>query len=132
VPPEQIAAIVPEQVWSQPNPAGQRVHAALSLGVARRAQQLLGPSPLDAELAARRAAADAAIQAPDTMPAARAAACELALRAAAANFVATGANATAAASHASRLLREAAFLLVTGSRPAIKTALLERLAATHG
>jgi hypothetical protein len=66
------------------------------------------------------------------MPAARAAACALALRSAVANFVAAGAVATAAAGHASRLLREAAFLLVTGSRPAIKTALLKRLGATNG
>jgi hypothetical protein len=60
---------------------------------------------------------------PDELPAARAAACELAIRAAAALVVAQGATAILASQDAQRLAREALFLLVFGSRPTIKQAL---------
>jgi len=60
---------------------------------------------------------------------ARAAASELALRAAAALAVRDGGHAVAVDSHAQRLAREAVFLLVFGSRPGIKSALLQRLGA---
>jgi hypothetical protein len=62
------------------------------------------------------------------MPSARAAASELAVRAAAAVAVHTGSAAAVAGSDAARLTREALFLLVFGSRPQIRTALLDRLA----
>jgi len=129
VPAERVAAVVPEEAWSRIDPVGMRIHAAMALGVAARALKLMGPSPLDGELAAHRAAVDEAIAAPETMPAARAAVSELALRAASANFVAAGARATSVVEHAARLMREAAFMLVFGSRAAIKAALLERLGA---
>jgi len=60
---------------------------------------------------------------------ARAAASELAVRAAAALAVRDGGYAVAVDQHAQRLAREAVFLLVFGSRPAIKSALLQRLGA---
>jgi hypothetical protein len=60
---------------------------------------------------------------------ARAAASELALRAAAALAVRDGSRAVTVDQHAQRLAREAVFLLVFGSRPRIKSALLERLGA---
>jgi hypothetical protein len=59
----------------------------------------------------------------------RAAASELALRAAAALTVAAGSRAVRTDEHAQRLLREATFLLVFGSRPPIKASLLDRLGA---
>ena len=62
------------------------------------------------------------------MPAARAAACELAMRAAAALVVTQGATAVLAGQDAQRLAREALFLLVFGSRPTIKRALAGLLA----
>jgi hypothetical protein len=63
------------------------------------------------------------------MAEARAAASELALRAAAALAVRDGGNAVTVDQHAQRLARQAVFLLGFGSRPGIKTALLERLGA---
>ena len=64
---------------------------------------------------------------PGTMAAARAAASALAARAAAALATGHGARAVLRGSHAERLTREALFLLVFGSRPAIKAALTGRL-----
>ena len=84
---------------------------------------------LDA-LAACRARLDAALGTdPGPMVDARAAASELAIRAAAALAVRDGGHAVAADPHAQRLAREAVFLLVFGSRPGIKSALLQRLGA---
>jgi hypothetical protein len=57
------------------------------------------------------------------MPAARAAACELALRATAALVVSQGSTAVLAGQDAQRLAREALFLLEFGSRPPIKESL---------
>jgi alkylation response protein AidB-like acyl-CoA dehydrogenase len=86
---------------------------------------LLGPTGLDDELIERRAALDAADA--DTMAIERAAASELALRAAAALAVHDGSRALRRDEHAQRLLREAMFLLVFGSRQPIKESLLARL-----
>jgi alkylation response protein AidB-like acyl-CoA dehydrogenase len=110
-----------------------RPNGALALGVAGRCLRLVGrgqpADELRAELAAARAALDAGVDAadPDAMPIARAAASELAVRAAAALAVATGSAAALAGSDAERLTREALFLLVFGSRPRIRSALLDRL-----
>ncbi len=122
--------------YSAPGVTGPplRTNGSLALGVAGRCLALIGPGrPADelrAELASDRAALDAAIPSddPTAMPSARAAAAELAVRAAAALAVHTGSAAAEAGSDAGRLTREALFLLVFGSRPAIRTALLDRLA----
>jgi hypothetical protein len=68
----------------------------------------------------------------EALPDARAAACELALRAANALTVAHGSRAIVAGEHAQRLAREALFLAVFGSRPPIKASLLRRLGAPTG
>jgi hypothetical protein len=101
--------------------------------VARRCCRLLGPGPLDDELSARRAELDAAVSG-DTkaMAQARAAASELAVRAAAALAVREGSRSVTSDSHAQRLAREALFLLVFGSRPPIKDALQRLLTHTPG
>jgi alkylation response protein AidB-like acyl-CoA dehydrogenase len=104
-----------------------RLNGSLALGVAGRCCALLGPGPLDAELDAARTALDTAE--PPALPAARAAASELAVRAAAALVAGTGSRSILAGQHAERLARESLFLLVFGSRPAIRTALLRRLGA---
>jgi hypothetical protein len=109
------------------NPAALRIHAALALGVAGRCGRLMGPSGVDDELAACRAALDTAT--PEAMPAARAAASELALRAAAGLFASVGARAVGLGDHPQRLAREALFLLVFGLRAPVKAALLDRLGA---
>jgi len=73
----------------------------------------------DAELTAARTALASAE--PPALPAARAPAAEL--------VTSTGGRSILAGQHAERLAREALFLLVFGSRPAIRTALLQRLGA---
>ena len=102
-----------------------RQNGYLALGVAGRCCRLLGPTPFDAELAGcrdRLGAAEAA-----DIGAARAAAAHLAQRASSALVVASGSRAAVRHEHPERLAREALFLLVFGSRPPIRTALLERL-----
>jgi alkylation response protein AidB-like acyl-CoA dehydrogenase len=106
---------------------GGRPNGSLSLGVARRCLRLMGAGPLDSELEARRRQLDEAKD--RDLAGARAAAAGLALRAAAALIVSQGSTSILAGQHAQRLYREAAFLLVFGSRPATRTALLRRLGA---
>jgi len=114
-------------------PDRMRVNGSLALGLARRCVRLLGPGPLDDELAACRERLDDALTAgPAAMAQARAAASELAVRAAAALAVRDGSRSVAVDQHAQRLAREAVFLLVFGSRPGIKSALLRRLGASAG
>ena len=103
---------------------GLRPNGSLALGVARRCCALIGPSALDDELRGCRAELDAA--ATDAMPTARARASELAVRAAHVLAVRRGSSSALAGDPAERLAREASFLLVFGSRPAIKNALLDR------
>jgi hypothetical protein len=106
--------------------AGLAGNGALALGVAARAiAESRRPGALVDDLDAARAALLAAD--PDGLPDARAAASSLALRAAGRLVVSTGARSVLAGSTAERLLREAAFLLVFGSRPAIRESLLDRL-----
>jgi alkylation response protein AidB-like acyl-CoA dehydrogenase len=105
-----------------------RLNASFPLGVARRCAQLLRPSPLEEQLAACRQQLDTATE--EGFAVARAAANELALRAAHALAVARGSRSALAGDVAGRLTREAAFLLVFGTRPAIKEALF--LALTRG
>lgn len=104
-----------------------RVNGSLALGVAHRCCALVGPSPLDDELVATRVAVDSASD--DEMAAARARASAFAMKAATALVVRTGSRAVGLDDHAQRLHREAMFLLVFGSRPMIKDALLTSLVA---
>jgi alkylation response protein AidB-like acyl-CoA dehydrogenase len=101
-----------------------RLNGSLSLGVAGRCCTLMGPGPLDERLTACRNALDTAT--PETMPAARAAASELALRAAARLIAQSGARSIVMDHHAQRLAREALFLLVFASRASIRSELLKR------
>lgn len=98
-----------------------RANGSLALGVAGRCARLLGPGALDAGIEACRLRLDRA--GPEEMAAARASASELAWRAAGALVVATGSRSVLAGSAAERLAREALFLLVFGSRAAIKAEL---------
>jgi alkylation response protein AidB-like acyl-CoA dehydrogenase len=129
VPDDRVTGTSPHAEWPARDAAGLRPNGSLALGVAGRALRLMGPGPLDDELAAARAALDSGT--PETLPAARAAAAELALRAAATLAVATGSRAVIAGDHAERLVREATFLLVFGSRPAIRDELLRRVAGSQ-
>lgn len=114
----------------RPGSHGLRTNGSLALGVVRRAAAIIGRSPLDSALQAHREALAAA--GPDSIFAARAAASALAVRAAHALAVHRGSRAALRGDVAERLTREAAVLLVFGSRPGIKAALLDAFdAAPH-
>lgn len=125
VPHDRVTIITPPGGSSGPDPSTLRLHAALALGVAGRCCTLLGPSELDDELTARRqavAGADA-----ETMPDARAAASELAVRAATALMSVTGSSSLRRDRHPQRLVREALFTAVFAARSPIREAFLDRL-----
>jgi alkylation response protein AidB-like acyl-CoA dehydrogenase len=105
---------------------GLRANGSLALGLTRRCCALLGRSSLDDDLIDARRALDGADVA--AMPMARARANALALRAAHLLTVERGSPASLAGDVAERTHREASLLLVFGSRPSIKTSLLELLA----
>jgi alkylation response protein AidB-like acyl-CoA dehydrogenase len=133
VPEERRAGQAPFDPAEGLRPDRMRVNGSLALGLVRRCVRLLGPGPLDDELAACRERLDDALTAgPAAMAQARAAASELAVRAAAALAVRDGSRSITVDQHAQRLAREAVFLLVFGSRPGIKSALLRRLGASAG
>ena len=111
--------------WPARDAMGLRTNGSLALGIAGRCCHLLGPSPLDPQLVARREALDAGT--PETMPAARAAAAAFAVKAASALVAQRGSASVVVGDHAERLLREATVLLVFGSRPMIKRQLLTQL-----
>lgn len=108
------------------DPIGLRMNGSLALGVIARCCMLMGPTSFDNELNEVRRGLDEASS--DALPAARAAASELATRAAAALTVAQGSRSILMDQHAQRLAREALFLLVFGSRPAIRAELQRKLA----
>jgi alkylation response protein AidB-like acyl-CoA dehydrogenase len=118
VPADLVTSVSPHADWMARDASGLRVNGSLSLGVAARCCRLVGRGPLDRQLAAVRSRLDAADAA--GLPAARAAAAEFALRAAAAAVVAAGSQSILTSQHQQRLAREALFLQVFGSRPAIK------------
>ncbi|MGI8686619.1 MAG: acyl-CoA dehydrogenase family protein [Acidimicrobiales bacterium] len=106
--------------------AALRTNGSLALGVAGRCCRLMGPSALDDALDACRRRLDEAE--PAASADVRAEASDLALRAASALVVHAGSRSVASDEHPQRLAREAIFLLVFGSRPPIRAALLKRLA----
>jgi alkylation response protein AidB-like acyl-CoA dehydrogenase len=125
VPEERVIAVQEAVDLAAMMLAPLRINGSLALGVVRRCCRLIGPSSLDDALeACRRALDDAGI---DDIAEARASACELALRAGAALMVREGSDSVTLDRHAQRLAREALFLLVFGTRPLIRAALLERL-----
>lgn len=128
VPADRLVATQPYDQWAGEDATGSRLNGFLALGLANRCCRLVGSGPLDAELAAcrdRLLGADV-----PGIPAARAAASELASRAAAVLAVTTGSRSVLRDGPAQRLVREAAFLLVFGSRPAIRDHLLADLYRT--
>jgi alkylation response protein AidB-like acyl-CoA dehydrogenase len=133
VPAGRLASQEPFDPAASLRPDGLRINGSLALGVAGRCARLLGPGPLDDELAGCRAQLDDASTADtEAMAEARAAASALAVRATAALAVRDGSRSIKADTHPPRLAREALFLLVFGSRPPIKSALLRQLGATVG
>ena len=133
IPAERLAGQEPFDPEEGLRPDRMRINGSLALGLAGRCARLLGPGPLDDEIVACRKRLDEAVLAgASAMAEARAAASELAVRATAALAVRDGSRAVAVDKHAQRLAREAVFLLVFGSRPGIKSALLRRFGASAG
>ncbi len=128
VPADRVVSVLPYRE-PPPHDGGGRHNGSLALGVASRCCRLIGETPLRDEVDACRRRLDDADEL--AMAAARAAGCEIALRCASALVVHTGSGAAVARNHAERLMREATFLLVFGSRPAIRTALAEVFAAAR-
>lgn len=126
VPAERITATMPREQYVAGDHEAVRFNGNLALGVAARAVDLIGDdgTQLAAELATRRDRLTTAE--PADVPVARALVSEFALRASAALSTHTGGRSILPSSHAQRLIREATFLLVFGSRPGIRTSLLER------
>ncbi|MDX6741361.1 hypothetical protein [Actinocorallia sp. A-T 12471] len=125
VPAERLLGAEPSEGLAERDRAGLRTNGYLALGVAERCAALIGPSPWDARVASVRARLGEAE--PEGLPEARAAVSDLAMRAAAGLAVAEGSGSVLRGGNAERLVREAAFLLVFGTRPAIKSALAARL-----
>lgn len=133
VPATRVTGRTPFDPSAGLNPPGLRINGSLALGIAARCCRLIGPSRLDDELTACRARLDRCLDEDHTsMAGARAAASELAMRAAAALVVHAGSGSVTRDRHAQRLAREALFTLVFGSRPHIKADLLRRLGAAPG
>ena len=130
VPQERVSATLPFAQWPSRDALGLRANGSLALGLAARCCALIGPGPLDEQLGRCRSQLDTA--GPDAMPGARAAACELAFRAAGALVVSQGSRAVLADQDAQRLAREALFLLVFGSRPPIRETLAGLLTRPGG
>jgi alkylation response protein AidB-like acyl-CoA dehydrogenase len=126
---QRVTAIV-EYREGPPPPEVLRIHASFALGVTARCCRLLGPTSLDEELARVRTQLDRLD--PDTIQADRAAAGELALRAAAALSVARGSRSLLMADHGQRLAREALFVAVYALRPGSREAMLTTLGAASG
>lgn len=117
----RLISVVPHQPTAA-NALSLRLNGSLALGVARRCCALLGPSDLDAMLDETRDLLDSADH--TEIARVRATASAFAQRAAATLLVGTGSRAIELDNHAQRLAREAMFLMVFGSRPAIRSALL--------
>lgn len=123
VPDERVTLVEDFERWRARDAAGLRPNGAFALGVTRRCCALLGPSELDGELDDARDQLDRA--APEAVPAARARASLLAMRAASRLVVAGGGRSMLTDNHGQRLAREAMFLLVFGQTASIREAQLE-------
>jgi alkylation response protein AidB-like acyl-CoA dehydrogenase len=126
VPADRLTSRTTYDEWQAADDAALRGNGSLALGVAGRCARMLESSGLAGEVDAVRDRLDTADVA--AIPAARAAACELAWRAAGLLVAGHGSRAVLRDQHAQRLAREAMFLLVFGSRPPIKAELLRLLA----
>jgi alkylation response protein AidB-like acyl-CoA dehydrogenase len=131
VPADRLTGTKSFDEWRLGEAPGSALNGFLALGVVDRCLRLLGPSPVADGLGAQLAAHRSALLRGQTaaIPDARAAASDLAMRAAATLIVHHGSRSVRTDEHPQRLFREAGFLLVFGTRPAIRSALLARLPA---
>ncbi len=125
VPSSRVTSVQPYDDWRANYPSGLRLNGSLSLGVARRAASLLGPNPLDTELADARQQLDSASVA--ELPEARGRTSALAVRLASSLVASLGGRSVVSDQHGQRLVREANFLLIQGQTPEIRAAQLRHL-----
>ena len=128
VPAERVVGAEPHADVLARDAEGLRLNGSLALGVADRCCRMMGPTAFDEQLTAVRRALDDATT--EGLPEARAAASDLAMRAATALTVAHGSRSILTDQHPQRLAREALFLLVFGSRPPIRAELLRLIKHT--
>jgi hypothetical protein len=127
VPADRLTHTQTYDAWASVDGFGSSLNGFLALGIADRCSRLLDETSLEHSLSDVRAAL---LTAPTSgIPAARSQASLLAVQAATMLMVQSGSRSVLAGQHAQRLYREAGFLLVFGSRPAIKQELLLRLAS---
>jgi len=119
---DHVIGVAPHRP-GETNALSLRLNGSLALGVARRCCALLGPTALDELLDEVRDRLDTAGD--DDIAEARATASAFAHKAATTLLVHTGSRSIELDNHAQRLAREAMFLMVFGSRPAIRSALLQ-------
>lgn len=129
-PADRLVGRQPYAEWLRADAEGLRTNGALALGVAARCARLAD----DDVLAGRVRTVRERLGATDVagLPAARAAAADLAWSAAQLLLVRTGGRAVDVEEHAQRLAREALLLQVFGTRPAISDALRDVVAARLG
>jgi alkylation response protein AidB-like acyl-CoA dehydrogenase len=132
VPGDRLVSRTSFDEWKSGDSGGSALNGFLALGVVRRCVALLRDGPGVNDGIALAASADACRSAllaadPAGTPLARAAASELAWRAAATLTTWQGARSVLRTNQAQRLVREATFTMVFGSRPAIRDVLLDRL-----
>ena len=139
LPAEKVTAEVTHSDFLANQVMSSRRSGCLAMGVAERCIRMIDEvgraqvaALLQAQLREIRNRLDAGLDDPETLPAARAAASELAYRAAGALVVAVGSAGILARQHAQRLVREATFTLVAAGRPDIKDSLLKALGRGHG
>lgn len=132
LPAEKVTAEVAHRDFLAKAHIALRLNGCLALGVAGRCIRMIsetGPPELAELLRAQqhtiRDRLDGGLSEPTALPAARAAASELAYRCAGALVVAAGSSGIVAGRHAQRLVREATFTLVAAGRPEIKANLLD-------
>ena len=134
LPAEKILAEVSHTDFLANQHISARMNGCLAMGIAGRCIRMIGEAG-QPEVASRlhtaqdaiRDRLDAGLADPPALPAARAAASELAYRAAGALVAAVGSSGILQRRHAQRLVREATFTLVAAGRPEVKNALLKLL-----
>ncbi|MGH3720799.1 MAG: acyl-CoA dehydrogenase family protein [Pseudonocardiaceae bacterium] len=138
LPVEKVTSEVSHRDFLAKQPMSVRLSGCLAMGVAGRCIRMIGEAGLPevaellrAEHDAIRDRLDGGLGDPETLPAARAAASELAYRCAGALVVAVGSSGILAGQHAQRLVREATFTLVVAGRPEIKDNLLGVFGRVH-
>jgi alkylation response protein AidB-like acyl-CoA dehydrogenase len=115
-----------------------RLNGCFAMGVTVRCIRLIGAAGqaeiarlLRAQQDSVRTRLDGGLDEPATLPAARAAAAELAYRSAGALVVTVGSTGILTRQHAQRLVREATFTLVAAGRPQIRDCLLNVFGGAH-